>query len=248
MLRHPTIDQLYGLGLIGMAQALQDQGRDPNLRDLVFEDRLALLVEREIASRDTKRTAIRLRKAKLRVSAVVEDIDYHAPRGLDRTLVARIAACQWIGDARNLLVTGKTGTGKTWLACAFGHAACRHNLSVLYARTPRLLEELVLARADGRYPRLLKTLAKVNLLILDDWGVAPMAAEQRRHLLEVIDDRVGRSATLITSQFAVNHWHQLIGDATLADAILDRLVHNAYRIDLDGESMRRCAADTVNTP
>ena len=233
MLRHPTIDQLHALGLIGMAQALEDQGRDPNLRDLVFEDRLALLVEREIASRDTRRTAIRLRKAKLRVSAAVEGIDYHAPRGLDRTLVARLAACQWIGDARNLLVSGATGTGKTWLACAFGHAACRQNLSVLYARTPRLLEELVLARADGRYPRLLKALAKVNLLILDDWGVAPMVAEQRRHLLEVIDDRVGRSATLITSQLPVADWYAAIGDATLADAIVDRLVHNAYLIDLD---------------
>lgn len=245
MLKHPTIDQLRALGLVGMAEALEDQGRDAHARDLPFEDRLALLVDREVAHRETKRTATRLRQARLRIDDCMEDIDHQAPRGLDRTLTARLASCQWIRDGLNLLVTGPTGVGKTWIACALGNQACRQNLSVRYARTPRLLEDLILARADGRYPRLLKALAKVNLLILDDWGIAPMTAEQRRHLLEVIDDRAGRSATIITSQLPVADWHAAVGDATLADAILDRLIHSAHRIDLIGESMRRKAAATA---
>ena len=214
MLRHPTVDHLHALGLLGMAQALEDQGRDPAALALPFEDRLALLLDREASHRETKRTLARLRHAKLRVSAQLEDIDYRAPRGLDRGLMARLAGGQWVRDGLNLLITGPTGVGKTWLACAFGHRACRDNLSVLYTRTPRLLEDLALARADGRYPRLLKTLARVQLLILDDWGVTPMTADQRRDLLEVIDDRTGRAATLITSQLPVPEWHAAIGEPT----------------------------------
>ena len=247
MLRHPTVDHLHALGLLGMAQALEDQGRDPAALALPFEDRLALLLDREASHRETKRTLARLRHAKLRVSAQLEDIDYRAPRGLDRGLMAKLASGQWVRDGLNLLITEPTGVGKTWLACAFGHRACRNNLSVLYTRTPRLLEDLALARADGRYPRLLKTLARVQLLILDDWGVTPMTADQRRDLLEVIDDRTGRAATLITSQLPVPEWHAAIGGLTLADAILDRVLHSAHRIELAGESMRKRSALAATT-
>jgi DNA replication protein DnaC len=180
-----------------------------------------------------------LRRAQLRQHAAIEDVDYRTPRGLDRALFQRLAGGQWIAEHQNLLITGPCGVGKSWLACALAHKACRDNRSVLYARLPRLLEDLALARADGRYPRLLKSLARVELLVLDDWGLAPLTAEHRRDLLEVVDDRHERAATLITSQLPVDRWHDTIGDPTLADAILDRLVHNAHRIALTGESLRR---------
>jgi len=239
MLPHPTLDQLHRLGLLGMAKALEELHNTREAEALGFDERLAILVEREAAWRDTKRTQARLRRAKLRQHAAVEDVDYRTPRGLDRALFQKLAGGQWIAERHNLLITGPCGVGKSWLACALAHKACRDNRSTLYARLPRLLEDLALARADGRYPRLLKSLARVELLVLDDWGLAPLAAEQRRDLLEVIDDRHDRASTLVTSQLPVDRWHDMIGDPTLADAILDRLVHNAHRIALVGDSLRR---------
>ena len=239
MLSHPTHDRLRELGLAGMARALEEQRRQAEVSDLAFEDRLALLVDREVLERDNKRLRTRLRFAGLRQQAAPEDVDWRAARGLDRTLFHKLAGGEWIERHENLLVTGPTGTGKTWLSCALGHRACRDNRPVLYHRVPRLLEGLGLARGDGRYARMLKSLARVRLLILDDWGITPLTAEQRRDLLEIVEDRYGRGATLITSQVPVDRWHDVIGDPTLADTILDRLVHNAHRIQLRGESLRK---------
>ena len=242
MLRHPTLEQLHQIGLIGMAKAFEELIGTRDADALGFEDRLAILIEREVAWRASKRTEARLRHAKLRQRAAVEDVDYRAQRGLDRTLFQKLIGGQWIAERQNLLITGPCGVGKSWLACALAHKACRDNRRTLYVRLPRLLEDLGLARSDGRYPRLLKSLARVELLVLDDWGLAPLAAEQRRDLLEIIDDRHDRASTLVTSQFPVDRWHDMIGDPTLADAILDRLIHNAHRIVLTGDSLRRTRA------
>jgi DNA replication protein DnaC len=243
MLSHPTLDRLHELGLAGMARALEEQRRQPDAAELSFEDRLALLVDREALERDTKRLAARLRFAGLRQQATPEDVDHRAVRGLDRGLFLRLTGGEWIERHQNLLVTGPTGTGKTWLSCALGHRACRDNRPVLYQRVPRLLEALGLARGDGRYGRMLKGLARVQLLILDDWGITPLTAEGRRDLMEIVDDRHDRASTIVTSQIPVELWHEHIGNPTIADAVLDRLVHGAHRIELKGESMRKIRAE-----
>jgi DNA replication protein DnaC len=237
MLSHPTIDRLRELGLIGMAHALEDQRREPEAAQLSFEDRLALLVDREVLERDNKRLKARLRFAGLRQSAAPEDVDYRAHRGLDRALFQRLAQGEWIERQQNLLITGPTGVGKTWLACALGQRACRDNRSVLYQRVPRMLEGLSLARGDGRYARMLKSLARAQLLILDDWGLTPLTAEQRRDLLEIIDDRHGRVSTIVTSQLPVENWHAHIGNPTIADAML-RVVRVRSRIPSRASSSR----------
>jgi DNA replication protein DnaC len=238
MLTHPTYNKLITLGLTGMAKALEEQRHQRNVDGLSFEERLGLLVDREAVERESKRLVSRLKYANLRQNAVVEDLDTRTPRGLDKALFAKLAAGEWIARHQDLLITGKTGTGKSWLACALGHKACRDDRSVLYYRVPRLLDALALARGDGRYPRLLKSLARIELLILDDWGLAPLTSQQGRDLLEIVDDRHGRRSTIVTSQVPVEHWHELIADPTIADAVLDRLVHTAHRLALDGPSMR----------
>jgi DNA replication protein DnaC len=192
-----------------MIHALEEQQRQPDSTQLTFEDRLAMLVDREVLERDNKRLKTRLRFAGLRQMASPEDVDYRAHRGLDRTLFQRLAQGEWIERQQNLLITGPTGVGKTWIACALGHRACRDNRSVLYQRVPRMLEGLGLARGDGRYARMLKSLARVQVLILDDWGLTPLTAEQRRDLLEIIDDRHGRTSTVVTSQPPIDNWHAI---------------------------------------
>ena len=238
MLTHPTSERLLALGLAGMAKALDEQRQNRSVEGLSFEERLALLVDREAAERESKRLVTRLKFANLRQNACVEDLDTKAARGLDKALFAKLAAGDWIARRQDLLITGKTGTGKSWLACALGHKACRDDRSVLYWRVPRLLDAIALARGDGRYPRLLKSLARVELLLLDDWGLASLTSAQGRDLLEIVDDRHGRASTIITSQVPVAHWHELIADPTIADAILDRLVHTAHRLALDGDTLR----------
>ena len=247
MLKHPTLDKLHALKLTGMAAALADQSATPDITDLSFEERLGLLVDREMTERDNRRMTSRLRRAKLRHTAILEDLDYRNSRGLDKGLVQSLAGCQWVKEHLNVLITGPTGVGKTWLACALAHKACREGYTAQYVRLTRLLRELTIAKGDGQYSKLLTSLAKVDVLILDDWGLMKLSAENRRDLLEVLEDRHGRRSTIATSQLPIEEWHGVIGDATLADAILDRLVHNAYKINLRGESMRKRQAKLTGT-
>jgi DNA replication protein DnaC len=246
MLHHPTLDLLHELGLHGMAQGFGELANHADAATLDHAEWLALLLERETTLRRQKSFEARARTAKLRHPASVEDINYRAARGLDRALFLKLAACDWIREHRNVLITGPCGLGKTWLACALGQKACRENLSVLYYRMPRLLTALALARGDGRYAKLLRSLARVRLLILDDWGPEALNAEQRRDILEIVEDRYDRGSLLIASQVPIERWHEsIIGDPTLADAILDRIVHNAYRIKLAGESLRKPRAAQI---
>jgi len=246
MLTHPTLDKLQALKFTGMASALAEQMQMPDIEELAFEERLGLLVDRESTERENRRLTSRLRRAKLKHSAAIEDIDYRHPRGLDKSLIQSLAACQWVREHLNILITGPTGVGKSWLACALAHKACREGYTVLYLRLPRLLE-MIIAKGDGRYPKLLATLAKTEVLILDDWGLAKLTAENRRDLLEILEDRHCVRSTLATSQLPIEKWHDIIGDPTLADAILDRLVHNAYKINLKGGSMRKRKAKLTHT-
>lgn len=244
MLVEPTLARLRELRLTGMAAALEEQQGVPDIQSLAFEDRLALLVEREATVREDRRLTRLLRQAKLRLAASVEDLHLHSARGLDRSVVLRLAGCDWIRRHQVVLIHGATGTGKTFLACALAQAACRQGLSSRYFRLSWLLEAIALARGDGSYPKLMNRLQKTDLLVLDDYGLAPLGERERHDLLEVLEDRTGRRATLVASQLPLEHWHQTVGDATLADAILDRIVHHAHRITLKGESMRRNKPDT----
>ena len=239
MLKHPTLTQLHALGLHGMAKAFDELAANGQAEGLDRLEWLTLLLDREAALRHDKRFTSRLRAARLRQQAAVEDVDYRSPRGLDRALFQKLAEGDWIKGHDNLVLVGPTGVGKSWLAAALGHKACRDNQSVLYQRVPRLFDDLALGRGDGRHPRLLRSLGRADLLILDDWGLEPLDAGARHDLLEILEERYGRRSTMITSQLPVDRWHDIIGDPTYADAILDRLIHNAHRIELSGESLRR---------
>jgi DNA replication protein DnaC len=239
MLTHPTLDQLNQLGLFGMAKAFGDSQTSAEAAALTHPEWLALLLDRETTYRHDRKLAARLRYARLRQQALVEDIDYRAARGLDRPLFQKLVVGDWIDAHDKLTICGPTGVGKSWLACALGHKACRDNRSVLYQRVPKLFGDLVLARGDGRYARITRALGGVQLLILDDWGLEPLDAQARHDLLEILEERYGRRSTIITSQLPVEDWHAVIADPTYADAILDRLVHNAHRLDLSGDSLRR---------
>lgn len=240
MLNEHTLDQLRGLRLDGMVQALADQATTTTAGELAFDDRLAMLVQREIDWRDSKRLTRLLKAARLKLaSACLEDIDWRASRGLDRNLMTSLAGGDWLRHGHNVLITGATGVGKTWLACALAQQAARSGRAVLYVRAPRLLEELRVAHGDGSFGRRLAQLARIDLLAIDDFAIAPVTAAERNDLLELLDDRVGTRATLITSQLPVTSWHEWLNDPTLADAILDRIVHTAHKIALKGESMRK---------
>ncbi|WP_067522644.1 IS21-like element helper ATPase IstB [Endozoicomonas ascidiicola] len=239
MLLNPTLEKLQTLKLSGMHEALNEQLSSADIDQLSFDERLGLMVDREITTRDNRRLKTRLKNARLRQNACMEDIDFRHPRGLQREPFQQLLGSGWIKDHQNVIITGPTGVGKTWLACALAQEACRDGYTVHYVRLPRLLQDLSLARADGRYLKLMAAMAKTDLLLLDDWGLAPLSESQRRDLLELVEDRHNLKSTLITSQMPVDHWHELIGDPTLADAILDRLIHNAHRVPLKGESLRK---------
>lgn len=246
MLIQQTREHLHTLRLTGMLQALEEQLSQPAMAELSFEERFAILVDREVLYRENRRLERLLKGAKLRVEACVEDIDYRHPRGLEKSRMASLTTLDWVRQSLNLCLTGPTGCGKTWLACAFGNEACRRGFSVRYLRLPRLFEMLRIAHGDGSYTKLMNQLLKTDLLILDDWGIQRVSAAQRNDLMEVIEDRHGRRSTLIASQLPTEHWHEYIGEATIADAILDRLLHGAHRLNLTGESMRKTKAQLTD--
>src|ERR1700729_1791960 len=246
MLIHPLAERLRTLGRAAMADALLEMQNHSAAADLTREDWLGLLLDREVTARDSKRLTRRLRQAKLRQNAVVEDTDFRTPRGLDRALFLKLTGCDWIRQCQHLIIGGPTGTGKSWLACALGPKACREGFSVLYRRAPRLFAELATARGEGRLPRMLAMLERTRLLIIDDWGPEPLTGEQRRDLLEIVEDRYEKGSLLMTSQIPVARWHELIGDPTIGDAILDRVIHRAHRVELKGPSLRKRHAVTTS--
>lgn len=240
MSNHQTIEKLRHLKLTGMADALAQQVAQPNTHEeLCFEERLALLIDRESTYRDNNKISRLLKAARLKLQVYSEDIDYSHPRGLHKSQFSELLSSQWVHHHHNILITGPTGCGKTYLGCVLATQACRHGLSVRYYRTSRLLEELSIAHGDGRFMKLIHQLGKTDVLVLDDWGLEKLSQSNRNDLLEIMEDRHANRSTLVTSQLPVNQWHKAIGDATLADAILDRLLHNGHRLNLRGESMRK---------
>jgi DNA replication protein DnaC len=239
MLLQPTLEKLKNMKFYGMARALEEQLSSAEFDTFSFAERLGFLVDREHTERENRRLISRLRAAKLRQQACCEDIDYQATRGIDKSHIKQLVTCQWIRDRLNILITGPTGVGKSFIACALGHRACMDGFKVLYCRCSRLFGDLAVARGDGRYSKLMNNIAKTDLLIIDDWGLATLCDEERRDILEILEDRHDLRSTIVAGQLPVEHWHEVIGHPTLADAIMDRLVHNAYQINLKGESMRK---------
>jgi len=242
MLMQPTIEKLYAMKLIGMADALTQQMSDPGTSQLSFEERFSLLVDQQWTWKQNKALARRLRNAKLRSEACLEDFDWREPRGLDRGQVRSLATSDWVRQHRNLLISGPTGVGKSFLASAFAHKACRDGFTALHLRIPQLFRDLAVAHADGSFGRLLHRLAHIDVLVIDDFGMAPMSDAERRDFLEICDDRYSMRSTILTSQLPVANWHAQVGDPTVADGILDRVVHNAYCLVLKGGSMRKARA------
>jgi DNA replication protein DnaC len=235
----PTIEKLYSMKLFAMAEAIRRQTEDPEISRLSFEERLALLVDQQWDWRQNKALVRRLKNARFKLEASVEDIDYRHPRRLDRQLIRSLSSCDWVRLHHNLLITGPCGVGKSYMACALAHKAVRDGFTAFYVRAPRLLRDLAVARADGSFGKLLDRFARIDVLIVDDWAMAPLADSERRDFLEICDDRYSIRSTVLTSQVPISHWHDQIGDPTIADSILDRLVHNAHRIELAGASMRK---------
>lgn len=250
MLIHPTIDKLNAMGLAAMAEAFRDQMNSPDMSALSFEERFGLIVDFQATANDNRRMRNRLKGAKLRLTASIEDLDFRAGRNLDRAVVRSLAQNQWVNSRHNILITGPTGAGKSYLACALAQKACRDGHITLYQRMPKLMQDIALARHDGRYPKLMASLVKCEVLVLDDLLISPMTLEDQKELLEIVEERYDRKATIVTSQLPVKAWHDAMQDKTVADAILDRLVHNAYKLELKGESMRRrkSTVDPGTTP
>jgi DNA replication protein DnaC len=248
MLLEPTINKLQAMKLTGMVEALEEQRRTAEMASWSFEDRLAMLVERQWLWKENRTMKTRLKFAKLRQSACIEDIDYRHHRGLQRSVIDQLAASDWVQYGQNCIITGSTGLGKSYLACALAQKACRDGYRTLYYYAPKLFRELQVCQGDGSLPALLKKIARTRLLIIDDWGLEKASPSQYRDILEILDDRHGLSSTLITSQYPTTRWHELVGDATVADAILDRLVHGAHRIDLSGESVRKTRNHALKVP
>jgi DNA replication protein DnaC len=245
MLTHPILTKLQELKFCGMYKALTEQMQQGDIESFDFYDRLGFLVDREMSERESRKLKNRLSKAKLKQPAALEDIDYTSARGLDKSLIRQLASCAWIKEKRNILIVGATGTGKTYLGCAFAHKSCLEGYTARYLRLPRLLAGLAIYRGDGSYDKYMHEITKANVLIIDDFGLTPMSPEQLRDLLEIVDDRHDRGSTIVTSQLPIKLWHEAIGDTTLADAILDRLIHNSYRLELKGESMRKNRAKNI---
>ena len=239
MLNEQTIEKLYHMKLNGMAEAFKEQTLQPDLAELSFEERFAFLVERQWTWKEERRMKRLLSQAKLKINACIEGIDFRTPRGLQKSVILQLASCDWIKNAHNVIVTGPTGAGKTYLACALANRACRMGFSAFYIRMPKLFHDLAMAKADGSYSKTMKKLTRSKVLVLDDLGLAPMSSQERRDLLEVVEDRHGLASTIVAAQLPIQHWHDNIRDPTIADAVLDRLVHNAYKINLKGESMRK---------
>jgi DNA replication protein DnaC len=242
MMAQQTIEKLLDLRLKMMAEDYAEQKDRGDMGELSFDDRFGLLVDREWLRRKEHRTQRRLKGSKSKQQACVEDIDYRSRRGLDRKMMEDLATCHWIRAGRNLLMTGPTGVGKTWLSCALINRACRDGLTALYYRVPRLTHELTIARGDGTYLKLLGKLARVDLLVLDDWALAPLEGQDQHDLLEVVDDRAGLRSTLVTSQLPATKWHDVVADPSVADALLDRLIGSAIKIELKGGSLRKSEA------
>jgi len=239
VLINQTMEKLAELKFTGMLKALKEQMEMPEIGSLSFEERFGLILDREAIERENRRLANRLRKAKLKFGACVEDIDYRHKRGLDKSLMTQLSTCRFVREKNNVIIIGPTGTGKSYIAESLAQKACREGYTALRMRFPYLTRELEIANDDGRYQKILKSLAKIDVLVIDDFALDPLTSKQRRNLLEILEDRYDSRSTIVTSQLPVNKWHEIIGDPTFADAILDRLVHNAYKITLKGESMRK---------